>query len=72
MKYVMEGRGLYNFFKNHFVAQGTVELNISWPSNFFKKDSWPLQLILVLHLSLDYRNVLSWVVFKEIFKALKR
>ena len=25
------------FFKNYFVAQGVVELNISWPSSFFAK-----------------------------------
>ena len=25
------------FFKKYFVARGTIELNISWPCNFFKK-----------------------------------
>ena len=29
--------GFYNFFKKNFVAQETIELNISWPSNFFGK-----------------------------------
>ena len=29
--------GFYKFFKRYFVAQGTVELHISWSSNFFKK-----------------------------------
>ena len=31
------GGGFYKFSKKHFVAQGTVELNISWPSYLFKK-----------------------------------
>ena len=31
-----DGR-LYNFFKKHFVAQETMDLNIPWPSNFFEK-----------------------------------
>ena len=29
--------GFYKFFKKYFVAQETIDLNISWPSNFFKK-----------------------------------
>ena len=29
--------GFYKFFKRYFVAQGIVELHISWSSNFFKK-----------------------------------
>ena len=33
-----DGR-FYNFFKKHFVAQETIDLNIPWPSNFFKKHS---------------------------------
>ena len=38
IKYVRGGAGgFYKFFKNYFVAQGTVELNISPHSNFFKK-----------------------------------
>ena len=32
-----EGAGFYKFFRNNFEAQGTTELNISWPSNFVKK-----------------------------------
>ena len=32
-----EAVGFYKCFKKHFVAPGTVELNISWSSNFFKK-----------------------------------
>ena len=36
IKYVGVGtRGFYLFFKNNFVAQETIDLNISWPSNFF-------------------------------------
>ena len=27
----------YKFFKKYFVAQDTIDLNISWPSNFFRK-----------------------------------
>ena len=47
IKYVGGGTwGFYKFFKKSFVAQGTIELNISWPSNFFEKTSWPLQSIL--------------------------
>ena len=29
--------GFYKFFKKKFVAQETIDLNISWPSNFFRK-----------------------------------
>ena len=29
--------GFYKFFQKIFVAQETIELNISWPSNFFRK-----------------------------------
>ena len=31
------GGGFYKFFKKFFVAQETIDLNISWPSNFFGK-----------------------------------
>ena len=27
----------YKFFKKYFVAQETIDLNMSWPSNFFRK-----------------------------------
>ena len=38
IKYVGGGpRGFYKFFKKNFVAQETIDLNISWPSNFFRK-----------------------------------
>ena len=37
----VEGRGaageFYKFFKKYFVAQETIDLNMSWPSNFFRK-----------------------------------
>ena len=29
--------GFYKFFKKYFVAQGTIELNITWPSHFSVK-----------------------------------
>ena len=29
--------GFYKYFKKIFVAQETIDLNISWPSNFFRK-----------------------------------
>ena len=29
--------GFYNIFKKNFVAQETINLNISWLSNFFRK-----------------------------------
>ena len=32
-----EGGGFYKFFKQNFIAQETIGLNISWPSNFFRK-----------------------------------
>ena len=38
IKYVGEGAvGFYKFFKKYFVAQETIDLNISWPINFFRK-----------------------------------
>ena len=37
IKYVGQGAGgFYKFFKN-FVAQETIDLNISWLCNFFRK-----------------------------------
>ena len=33
----MGAGGFYKFFKKKFVAQETIDLNISWPSNFFRK-----------------------------------
>ena len=38
IKHVGEGAGgFYKFFKKYFVAQETIDLNISWPINFFRK-----------------------------------
>ena len=38
IKYVGGGAGgFYTFIKKNFVAQETIDLNISWPSNFFGK-----------------------------------
>ena len=38
IKYVVEGaRGFYKFFKNNFVTQETIDVNISRPKNFFRK-----------------------------------
>ena len=41
IKYVVGGRGtgggFYNFFRKFFIAQETIDLHISWPSNFFQK-----------------------------------
>ena len=31
------GGGFYKFFKRFFVAQETIDLNISWPSEFLRK-----------------------------------
>ena len=37
IKYVGGGaEGFYKFFKKFFVAQETIELNISWRSSFFR------------------------------------
>ena len=39
IKYVGGGAGgSYKFFKKYFVAQGTIELYISWPTSFFVKN----------------------------------
>ena len=38
IKYVGGGTGgFYKFFKKYFVAQDTIDLNILWPSYFFRK-----------------------------------
>ena len=38
MNYVGRGAGgFYKFFKKFFIAQETIDLHISWPSNFFRK-----------------------------------
>ena len=30
-------KGFYKFFKKKFVGQKAIDLNILWPSNFFRK-----------------------------------
>ena len=35
--YIKYVGGFYKFFKKNLVAQDTTDLNISWPSNFFRK-----------------------------------
>ena len=38
IKYVGGGpEGFYKFFKKPFLAQETIDLNIPWPSNYFRK-----------------------------------
>ena len=55
-----QGGGFYRLFRKYFVAQGAIELNISRPSNFFEKNSWPLALILVFFLRLESRIILGY------------
>ena len=31
------GGGFYKCFRKYFIAQETIDLNVSWPSNFFRK-----------------------------------
>ena len=71
INYVEGGAGeFYKFFQKYNVAQRTVQLNISWPSNFFKKHF----LTSPINFSLAFKPWLSQY-FKagsiEIFKALK-
>ena len=38
IKYVGGGAGgFYKFVRKFFIAQENIDLNISWPSNFFRK-----------------------------------
>ena len=60
----------YAFFKIYFAAQRIIELNISWPSNFFKK-SFMVPPINFSLSSLQCRSISGWLVFTEIFKALR-
>ena len=39
--------GFYKFFNENFVAQRTIDLNISWPGEFFQKNFMALPIILV-------------------------
>ena len=65
------GRGCYKFFKKYFVPQRTIDLNISWPSNFFDKNFMapPINLIFSFKPWLLY--ISGWVILTEIFKALR-
>ena len=49
--------GFYKFFKKYLVAQETVGLNNSWPSNFLKNISWPLPSSLVPYLRLACSSI---------------
>ena len=66
---IQEGRtgGSYEFFKNNFVAQETVDLNISWPSKFFRKSFMAPPIIFKFlfkaYLQQYFREVLT-VMFK--------
>ena len=43
IRYVGGGpEGLTNTSKKRFKSQGTIELNIQWPTNFIENYSWPL------------------------------
>ena len=48
----MGAGGFYKFFKKNFAAQKIIDLNISWPSNFFKKYFITLPSNLVSYLRL--------------------
>ena len=69
-KHVGEGDGgFYKLFKKKKKIE-CIELSISWPSNFSKKNSLPLPSILGFCLRLDCGSILG-VVFTVIFNALK-
>ena len=65
-----EGGGpgaLYKFFKKYFVAQETIDLNISWPSHFFKKYFMATAInssfLFIAYLQQYFRLVLT-IIFK--------
>ena len=59
IKYVGgRAEGIYKFFKNYIVDQGTVELNISWSSNFSDK----IFHVLPLNFSFSFKSWLLTVV----------
>ena len=55
--------GFYKFFKKYFVAQETMDLNISWPSNFSRKyfmaPSINFSFLFKVYLQQYFRVVLS-------------
>ena len=58
IKYVGRGTGgFYKFFRKFFIAQETIDLNISWPSNLFRKYFMPLPSILVSYLRLPCSSI---------------
>ena len=68
IKYVgEEAGGFYKFFKKKFVAQETIDLNISWLSNFFRKYFMALPInfnfLFKAYLQQYFRAVLT-VIFK--------
>ena len=59
--------GREKFFKNSFVAQETIDLNISWPSNFFRKYFMvhPINFSFLFQAYLEqYFRILLTVIFK--------
>ena len=58
IKYVGGESGrCYEFFKKYFVPQETIDLNISWPSNFFRKYFMAPPSILVSYLRLTFSSI---------------
>ena len=58
IKYVGGGTGrFYKFFKKYFVAQETMDLNVSWSIIFSENISWPLQSILVSYLRFIFSSI---------------
>ena len=72
IEYVGGGRGgFYKFFKQNFVAQETIELNISWPSKFFAKYFMALPInfsFLFIACLWQYFRVVLKVIFKSLTK----
>ena len=65
--------GIYKFFKKYFVDQGTIELNISWSSNFSDKIFHALPLNFSFSFKYWLLTVMVFqVLFTKIFKANKR
>ena len=61
------GGGFYKFFKKNFVTQETIDLNILWPRNFFRK----YFMVPPINFSFLFKTYLQHyfrVVFTAIFK----
>ena len=68
-----EPEGFYKFFKKNFVAQETINLNISWPNNFFRKHFMapPINFSLFKAFLEQHFRVVLTVIFKfEITKEV--